>query len=79
MIHEIGHNLGLSHSPRWECDSGTNPEDPGASGCDFYEYGSFSSVMGGGPEAAGLDAHQSAGDAGVEAPVPVDVTADTGR
>ena len=58
MIHEIGHNLGLSHSQRWECETGSNPEDPGASGCVIREYGSYSSIMGAGPETAGLDAHQ---------------------
>jgi len=58
LIHEIGHNLGLRHSGRWACASGTSPEDPGATDCAFVEYGSASSVMGSGPEGAALDAHQ---------------------
>jgi len=58
VIHEIGHNLGLSHSGRWLCASGTSPDDPGSQDCGFIEYGSGSSVMGSGPEGGALDAHQ---------------------
>lgn len=57
-IHEIGHNLGLDHSRRWRCATGSSPLDPGARDCAYSEYGSQSSVMGSGPEGGALDSYE---------------------
>lgn len=58
FVHEFGHNYGLGHANRWEPDPVAGPLGPNGTRID---YGSMSSIMGGGPFPAGhFDAHAKA-------------------